>query len=578
MRRSTRDTKANPEPAARDHMRREPLPTARAILWKPLPDSYHLLASMMRTPAQQAQLFVTQRSFLQVERHLRSAPELDLGGFLAGQLCQCPRTHVRYAVVNTVVPFAEVSGDPIGSRVTRESFDAVRKRLDAHGLSVIGWYRNGAGLGLQLLPDDIETHLTYFDQPWQTTMLVVPDSKKPKGAFFTYDPRVGRSYCIPFYELFDPHAAETNRTARTCVTWTTYVPASPVEPLAAADTEIVEATVTPMPSAPADPEPPEPLDELWDAIKDPWVKLKDVAVRPSRHDDLPLLWEPPGGRTSEPLPKRLETKAQPVPVQERRAPDESIPSPVAPAANGAQTPVRAAPPFSGPVRPATQTPTSVPPLAARLKAPQGPPIAPAPAAPRSQDQARRSAPPPFRPIPPATAEAMRRAAEGPAIVVPSDFEDKAVQWQRRRRIGFAVAAASFLAVIALSTIRARASGSAQAASAAPTAVPTPPEQASTRRIASLDGNVILALPAAVDSLSRSLSYYRELETSHRRGLAGCAMLQQAYRRVSHARTRVDSARGRISGALDVPDSIRLSMLGAEYTYVAQTYRRSGCTN
>src|SRR5688500_5157219 len=102
----------------RERVLRDPMPTARAILWKPLPDSYHLLASMMRATEQQAVLFITQRAFLQVERHLRSAPDLELGGYLAGQLFECPRARVRYSVINTVVPFADVSNDALESRVT----------------------------------------------------------------------------------------------------------------------------------------------------------------------------------------------------------------------------------------------------------------------------------------------------------------------------------------------------------------------------------------------------------------------------------------------------------------------------
>ena len=50
----------------------------------------------------------------------------------------------------------------------------------------------------------------------------------------------------------------------------------------------------------------------------------------------------------------------------------------------------------------------------------------------------------------------------------------------------------------------------------------------------------------------------------------------AYALVGRARTRVDSARQQIAGTLADADSIRVSMLGAEYTFVTQTYRRSGC--
>ena len=170
---------------------------------------------------------------------------------------------------------------------------------------------------------------------------------------------------------------------------------------------------------------------------------------------------------------------------------------------------------------------------------------------------------------------MLRADPGPSVVLPPDFNDEAMRWQRRRRIGFAVAAASFVAVIFLSMIRARTSGSAQAPPAAATEAtkaPTPP----TQLIASVNGDVILALPVAVDSLSGALSFYREIEADHRGGLVGCRVLARAYQLVGHARTRVDSARARVTGSLEAADSIRVSMLRAEYTHVAQTYRRSGC--
>jgi hypothetical protein len=634
-----------PKEVERGHVRHEPLPVARAILWKPLPDSYHLLASMMRTAEQQTQLFVTQRAFLQVDRHLGSAPDLELGGFLAGHLCECPRSRARYSVVNTVIPFADVTGEPLGARVTHKAYETVRRRLDTHRLALIGWYRNGSGLGLQLLPDDVETHLAYFNEPWQTTMLVVPDASKPKGAFFTYDPRVGRGYCVPFYELFAGDAADSNRLGRTCVTWTTYIPSNPVQPLAVGDREIVETTVMPIRHEP-EPQPTEPIDEWLEAIKDPWVKLKDVAVHTRRRDEpAPLVWES-ADHGPQATPKELEPKFSVASIQERRAPDEldvtprqvvaaerteppqppaaveqietsrrtvaaqrvEAPSPppaaspmeapqppiapkrieAAPLAPVAQRieiprsePARPAPPFAGPARPAARAPTAprTEPAgrARKRQPPHEAPAAPPPAAPRSQPEPRR-APPPPRAIPPATVEAMLREVVAPAVALPPDFHEGVIRWQRRRRIGFAVAAASFLAVIALSTIRARTSGSAQAQPAAPAAAPTPPTQSPAQLTASINGDVVLALPVAVDSLSGALSYYRAIEADHRGGMVGCRVLDRAYQLVGHARTRVDSARSRVAGALDAADSIRVSMLRAEYTHVAQTYRRSGCAS
>jgi hypothetical protein len=569
MRRPARDTEVHPEVTDRGHIVRDPLPTARAILWKPLPDSYHLLASMMRTTEQQASLFITQRAFLQVERHLRSAPDLELGGFLAGQVFDCPRTHVRYSVINTVVPFADVSSNALLTRVTQESFDAVRKRLDAHRLSLIGWYRNGTGLGLQLLPDDVETHLTYFDQPWQTTMLVMPDAAKPKGAFFTYDPRVSRSYCIPFYELFDSPGLDASRLDRTCVSWATYVAAEPVAPLPIAEREVVEATVTPPRKPTPEPEPKEPIDEWWEAIKDPWVKLKHVAESATRREDA-------SSPVAEPVRERVPVRPlkmdplrkAPTPVREARVPDERapiVPPIVVPRPSRSQSaaaqPVVADP---APVQPAPVQPPAPRPTPVQRERPQP---AVRPATPLGAPRKRPSAPLTMPTMPMA-------ASNGPAVALPPDFHEEARRWQRRRRIGLAVAAASFLAVIALSTVRSRTGGGA------PPAVPVATQAVSSAgmTVAMNEPNAPVEIPltAAVDSLSGALAYYRDIAEDHRDGLVGCRVLDRAYALVGRARTRVDSARHQVAGSLADADSIRVSMLGAEYTFVTQTYRRSGC--
>jgi hypothetical protein len=587
MREAGRDRDQRPEVTGQEILR-DPMPTERAILWKPLPDSYHLLASMMRATTQQAFLFVTQRAFLQVERHLRSAPDLELGGFLAGQLFQCPRTQVRYSIINTVVPFADVGSDPLLSRVTQETHDAVKKRLDRHQLSLIGWYRNGSGLGLQLLPDDVETHVTFFDKPWQTTLLVMPDASKPKGAFFTYDARVSRSYCIPFYELFDSPNVDAKRLDRTCVTWSTYVAAEPVAPLPVAEKEVVEATVAPPRKPTPEPEPREPIDEWWDAIKEPWVKLKDVAASATRReDDKAPVSESPPAKTPVRRALKIEPSHKPAPpVREQRVPDErasvippaasAVPRPARAVAGGGQTAPQPLPVQPKPVQTQTTSAQAAQPQAAQTQAkPVLPPFtrpaprerpqaaAPRPAAPAAATR-RRPAPP--APMPTAS-------PNGPAVALPPDFHEDAKRWQRRRRIGFAVAGASFLAVIVLSTVRPRSRGGRPTLPAA-----TQPVASSGLTVA-MDGStepVEISLGAAVDSLSGALAYYRDIANDHREGLVGCRVLNRAYVLVGQARTRVDSARQQIAGGLADADSIRVSMLGAEYTHVMQTYRRSGC--
>jgi len=160
----------------------------------------------------------------------------------------------------------------------------------------------------------------------------------------------------------------------------------------------------------------------------------------------------------------------------------------------------------------------------------------------------------------------------PAVALPPDFHEEATRWQRRRRIGFAVATASCLGVIVLSTVKPR---SHPPLAIAPAAMQ--PATGTPLTVAMSGGDPVdMTLTAAVDSLSGALAYYRDIANDHRDGLVGCRVLDRAYALVGRARTRVDATRQTIAGSLPEADSIRVSMLAAEYTFVTQTYSRSGC--
>ena len=166
------------------------------------------------------------------------------------------------------------------------------------------------------------------------------------------------------------------------------------------------------------------------------------------------------------------------------------------------------------------------------------------------------------------------APNGSTVALPPNFHEDARRWQRRRRVGLAVAAASFLGVIALSTLR---SNTSRGASRVVPQVVQPVTPAGlTVAMNETTAPVEISLAAAVDSLSGALAYYRDIANNHKEGLVGCRVLDRAYALVGRARTRVDSSRHQVAGHLTDADSIRVSMLGAEYTFVTQTYRRSGC--
>jgi hypothetical protein len=304
----------------------------------------------------------------------------------------------------------------------------------------------------------------------------------------------------------------------------------------------------------------EPIDEWWDAIKEPWVRLKDVAVSATRREDTP------------PAASQSRDSRPPVP-SETRGVRPPAPRPL----------LVEVPPI--PKKPARQQPLPdededevVPPPSAAVPRPNGGATAPAPVPRREPPRpasARPASPankPRPRPVTPALATALA-ASSGPAVALPPDFHEEAARWQRRRRIGFAVAAVSFLSVIVLSTLRPR------PARVAPPVAPVATQPAVNGLAAVVnegDASVEVSLAAAVDSLSVALAYYRDIADDHREGLVGCRVLDRAYSLVGRARTRVDSTRRRMAGVLSDADSIRVSMLGAEYTFVTQTYRRSGC--
>jgi hypothetical protein len=263
------------------------------------------------------------------------------------------------------------------------------------------------------------------------------------------------------------------------------------------------------------------------------------------------------------LPKVEPPRSAPAPVREPRVPDERPPA-ATPVVNAVPRPARSQ---SAAAQPAVE---SVPvqssfarPMAVPRERPQPLPRLTTPAgAPRNKR--------PPRPL----AVQLPDAPNGPAVALPPDFHEDSRRWQQRRRIGLAVAAVSFLSVIALSTLGSRTS---RGGPPPPTAAAQPVTSAGLT-VAMNGGSAPVELPlgAAVDSLSGALAYYRDIANDHRQGLVGCRVLDRAYALVGRAHTLVDSARQQIAGSLADADSIRVSMLGAEYTFVTQTYRRSGC--
>ncbi len=158
-------------------------------------------------------------------------PEQGLLGFLLGNRYECPVTNVAYLVVDAALRLTQpISGGRTRDVVAR-LWDRLQAQLEVQHAHLIGWYRTHAPLPLELSPHDVETHETYFAEPWQVAMLLGTDPREPAGAFF----RAGRETTwvrtpLPFYELLQDDSIRPEGKKRSFVTWKNYRAYNPVVP------------------------------------------------------------------------------------------------------------------------------------------------------------------------------------------------------------------------------------------------------------------------------------------------------------------------------------------------------------
>ncbi|HET7584833.1 MAG TPA: hypothetical protein VFK13_08000 [Gemmatimonadaceae bacterium] len=157
------------------HLRKS-LPLAAAIRWTP--DDGH------GDPAwDRYDVFITQDALRGVDRHVWTAPDRELLGFLLGDLYECPESGEVYVIVHAVVrtehEIDEEAVEQIPEQVWRDTMTAVRTRR----ARVVGWYRSAPYVGQAPTAADVATHRSRFPEPWQVG-LVVATSGPPAGAVF----------------------------------------------------------------------------------------------------------------------------------------------------------------------------------------------------------------------------------------------------------------------------------------------------------------------------------------------------------------------------------------------------------
>jgi len=204
--------------------RRRKRPIDRAVLWTPrgMAES----TSDERPPGSGPYEFYVQQSVIAgINRHLDGVDEEPHFGFLLGHVCRCPTTKVRYSVADTVIAAQEALVEEASGAFLIRAWAEARSVFDVHSGVLLGWYHSHHLLGLMLSVSDEEVNERFFGQPWQASIVVVPDSKSPLGGVFRLYPDGGvaeRRRPSPFYELHGRPVDTTGDDVETAVIWTNY--------------------------------------------------------------------------------------------------------------------------------------------------------------------------------------------------------------------------------------------------------------------------------------------------------------------------------------------------------------------
>jgi proteasome lid subunit RPN8/RPN11 len=231
--------------------RRKGLPLNQSILWVP--------AGAAAAPAGEPYLvFLHQRALNALHDHLRTSPDKGILGFLLGHLYEDPASSQRFAVIELVMRLTvAIYGDKTTVVVSRV-WDKMQEELTRSGAQLLGWYHSHPPEGIELAAGDLETHATYFGQPWQTALVVAAGADGPTAGLYRPNREgLAGGTVLPFYELLDPRSVTPEGKKRSSVRWGNYKPLRPPAgvttgrsgPVPAVSADAAPATLSFKPSA-----------------------------------------------------------------------------------------------------------------------------------------------------------------------------------------------------------------------------------------------------------------------------------------------------------------------------------------
>jgi hypothetical protein len=197
--------------------RSQVLPVADVVLWGPTS------AAVPQPFAEPYPILLHQAPLGQMLAHIHSAPHKTLLGFLLGGLFECPKSGVRYVVVNEIIRVgAEAQGDQTSDMLAR-LWPPLQQKLRTGAQQLIGWYHNHPQEAPALSREDVGAHMMYFTQPWQAGLVLGTEDARPAAAWFrvTKDDS-WHQVQLPFYEVLTHESAEAPGKKRSFVPWANY--------------------------------------------------------------------------------------------------------------------------------------------------------------------------------------------------------------------------------------------------------------------------------------------------------------------------------------------------------------------
>ena len=202
----------------------KPFPDDQSILWKPADALAR--APELATPA----VVISQGALREVIRHLSSSPDQELLGFLIGELCECPRSKLRYLCITGTLRTGHAIAEEEPVQIPDAEWLGQQLEVRRRRSTLIGWYHSTPFLSPSPSSLDVASHRERFTEPWQCGLIIATEGNEPAGGLFRVhaDPAAGGAY-IPFYEQVEQDGMIEGGRFRTLIDWTTYTTKELVE-------------------------------------------------------------------------------------------------------------------------------------------------------------------------------------------------------------------------------------------------------------------------------------------------------------------------------------------------------------